>query len=126
MTIRTLSSKRVKKSHEAPPAVKPEASTVPSRPLPRAHANRLPSKRCHQSDTALAVSLSASGDRIMTAPHTFGRIVTIPDGDIAMVQLDQTLSVNGTANTTDYVSMTHFQWDSTQQCWKPKFTPSDK
>ena len=65
----------------------------------------------------------------MTAPHTFGRIITIPDGDIAMVQLDLTLSVNATdsfSDHTNYVSMNHFQWDPTQQCWKPKFAPADK
>ncbi|CAF4735283.1 unnamed protein product, partial [Rotaria sp. Silwood2] len=38
---------------------------------------------------------SAIGDRILTAPQTFGRIVTIPDGDIAMIQLDHILAVNG-------------------------------
>ncbi|CAF3120530.1 unnamed protein product, partial [Rotaria sp. Silwood2] len=38
---------------------------------------------------------SAIGDRILTAPQTFGPIVTIPDGDIAMIQLDHILTVNG-------------------------------
>ncbi len=76
---------------------------------------------------------SAIGDRILTAPQTFGRIVTIPDGDIAMIQFDHILAVNGSMiingslnDHTNYVSMKNFEWDASQEYWKPKFAHGDK
>lgn len=69
----------------------------------------------------------------MTAPQTFGRIVIIPDGDIAMIQFDQILAVNGSMIThgslndhTNYVSMANFEWDSAHDYWRPKFAHGDK
>ncbi|CAF2647567.1 unnamed protein product [Rotaria sp. Silwood2] len=76
---------------------------------------------------------SAIGDRILTAPQTFGRIVTIPDGDIAMIQLDHILAVNGSMirngslnDHTNYVSMNNFEWDTSRDYWRPKFALGDK
>ena len=77
--------------------------------------------------------LSAIGDRILTAPQTFGRIVTIPEADIAMIQMDHILAVNGSMITngsltdhTSYVSMNNFEWDPIHEYWKPKFAMGDK
>ncbi len=77
--------------------------------------------------------LSAIGDRILTAPQTFGRIITIPDADIAMIQFDHILAVNGSMIThrslndhTNYVSMNNFEWDPIHEYWKPKFSLGDK
>jgi hypothetical protein len=77
--------------------------------------------------------LSAIGDRILTAPQSFGRIITIPDNEIAMVQLDHVLTVNGAMTSTgslidhtNYVNMSDFQWDLSHEYWKPKFASGDK
>jgi hypothetical protein len=76
---------------------------------------------------------SAIGDRILTAPQTFGRIITIPDADIAMVQFDHILAVNGSMivngslnDHTNYVSMNNFEWDASHEYWRPKFAFGDK
>jgi hypothetical protein len=82
----------------------------------------------HSSGSFLAI-----GDRILTAPQRFGRIVTLPDAEIAMVQLDHVLAVNGAmistgtlTDHTNYVNMSNFEWDSSHEYWKPKFTSGDK
>lgn len=73
------------------------------------------------------------GDRILIAPQTFGRIVTMPDGDIAMIQLDNILAINGSMITngslndhTNYVSINNFEWDIVHEYWKPKNTHGDR
>jgi hypothetical protein len=77
--------------------------------------------------------LSAIGDRILTAPQTFGRIITLPEADVAMVQFDNILAVNGSMITngslndhTSHVSMNNFEWDAIHEYWKPKFSLGDK
>ncbi|CAF0950787.1 unnamed protein product [Rotaria sordida] len=131
MTIRTLSSKRMKKINEPLPAVydttKPEIensnkrlqeqTVLSPKSSQRANVNRVP----------------AIGDRILTAPQSFGRIVTLPDTEIAMIQLDHILALNGamvsngSANDhTTYVNMNNFEWDPSHEYWKPKFASGDK
>jgi hypothetical protein len=39
--------------------------------------------------------LSAIGDRILTAPQKIGRIITLPETDVAMIQFDHVLAING-------------------------------
>lgn len=77
--------------------------------------------------------LLAIGDRILIAPQTSGRIVTLPDAEIAMIQLDHVLSINGSmisngtlTDHTHYVNVNNFEWDSQHEYWKPKFTSGDK
>jgi hypothetical protein len=81
----------------------------------------------------LLLFFSAIGDRILTAPQSFGRIVTLPDTEIALIQLDHVLGINGAmisnGTLTDhstYVNMSNFEWDSSHEYWKPKFTSGDK
>jgi hypothetical protein len=80
-----------------------------------------------------SIYFSAIGDRILTAPQTFGRIVTMPEVDVAMIQLDNILAVNGSMITngslsdhTNYVNMNNFEWDGMHEYWKPKFALGDK
>ncbi len=77
--------------------------------------------------------MSAIGDRILTAPQSSGRIVTLPDNEIAMIQFDYVLAVNGSMTSngtltdhTNYVNMGNFEWDPSHEYWKPKFTSGDK
>lgn len=86
-----------------------------------------------KSNTPPSLYLSAIGDRILVAPQTFGRIVTMPDADTAMIQLDHILAVNGSMTThgslndhTNYVNMNNFEWDAMHEYWKPKFAMGDK
>ena len=85
------------------------------------------------SERTSSASFSAIGDRILAAPQTFARIITIPDADVAMVQFDNILAVNGSMisngslnDNTNYVSMNHFEWDAVHEYWKPKFSVGDK
>jgi len=85
------------------------------------------------SKTKSRTYLSAIGDRILTAPQTFARIVTLPEGDLAMVQFENILAVNGSMisngslnDNTSYVSMNNFEWDLTHEYWKPKFSAGDR
>ncbi len=73
------------------------------------------------------------GDRILTAPQSSRRIVTLPDAEIAMIQLDYVLGSNGAmisngtlTDHTHYVNMSNFEWDYQHEYWKPKFTSGDK
>ena len=57
----------------------------------------------------------------------------MPDADIAMIQLDHILAVNGSMIThgslndhTNYVNIHHFEWDSMHEYWKPKFALGDR
>ena len=75
----------------------------------------------------------AIGDRILTAPQCFGRIVTLPDTEIAMIQFDNILSVNGAMisngsfiDHTNYIHMSDFEWDLSHEYWKPKYASGDK
>ncbi len=50
-----------------------------------------------------------------------------------MIQLDNILSVNGSMiangslnDHTNYVNMNNFEWDTTHEYWKPKFSLGDK
>ncbi len=59
--------------------------------------------------------------------------MTLPDAEIALIQLDHVLAVNGAmisngtlTDHTHYVNMTNFEWDSQHEYWKPKFTSGDK
>lgn len=77
--------------------------------------------------------LLAIGDRILTAPQSSGRIVTLPDAEIAMIQLDNVLAVNGSmisngtlTDHTTYINVSSFEWDAQHEYWKPKFTLGDK
>jgi hypothetical protein len=77
--------------------------------------------------------LSAIGDRILTAPQKIGRIITLPETDVAMIQFDHVLAINGSMiangsfnDNTNYVSMNNFEWDGSHEYWKPKFTFGDK
>lgn len=73
------------------------------------------------------------GDRILTGPQSFGRIITLPDAEIAMIQLDHVLAVNGSminsgssGDHTQYVNLNAFEWDLIHEYWKPKFTYGDR
>jgi hypothetical protein len=75
----------------------------------------------------------AIGDRILTAPQSFGRIVTLPDAEIAMIQLDHVLAINGAmisngslTDHTNYVNIGNFQWDPIHEYWRPKFAFGDR
>lgn len=77
--------------------------------------------------------LPAIGDRILIGPQNSGRIVTLPDAEIAMIQLDNIVHVNGAmisngglTDHTRYVNVNDFEWDSQHEYWKPKFTSGDK
>lgn len=57
----------------------------------------------------------------------------MPDADIAMIQLDHILAVNGSMIThgslndhTNYVNINHFEWDSMHEYWRPKFAHGDR
>lgn len=59
--------------------------------------------------------------------------MTLPDAEIAMIQLDHVLAVNGAmisngtlTDHTQYVNISHFEWDSQHEYWKPKFASGDK
>ena len=59
--------------------------------------------------------------------------MTIPSADIAMIQLDHILALNGSMIThgslndhTNYVSMNNFEWDAARDYWRPKFAQGDK
>ncbi len=59
--------------------------------------------------------------------------MTLPDAEIAMIQLDHVLAINGAmisngtlTDHTNYVNMSHFEWDPQHEYWKPKFTSGDK
>ena len=59
--------------------------------------------------------------------------MTLPDTEIAMIQLDNVLAVNGAmisngtlTDHTHYVNMTNFEWDYQHEYWKPKFASGDK
>jgi hypothetical protein len=75
----------------------------------------------------------AIGDRILVAPQSLGRIVTLSDVDLAMVQLDDVLAVNGAMNSsgtlaehTTYVTIKNFEWNPVQEHWKPILTSHDR
>lgn len=75
----------------------------------------------------------AIGDRILAGPQSFGRIVTLPDADLAMVQLDHVLAVNGSmvshgtlSDHTTYVTINNFEWNPAQEYWRPKSSHGDR
>ncbi|CAF1149162.1 unnamed protein product [Rotaria sordida] len=129
MTMRTLSTKKTKKINEPlqVETTKPEQDNSNKRQQERILSSPKSSQRApiHRIPTI--------GDRILTAPQTFARIVTIPDGDIAMIQFDHILAVNGSMikngslnDHTNYVSMNNFEWDASHDYWRPKFALGDK
>ncbi|CAF1263136.1 unnamed protein product [Adineta steineri] len=129
MAIRTLSTKKTKKTIE-PTLVdankadndnsskrQQEQNTSSPKPSQRGHVQRAP----------------GIGDRILTGPQKSGRIVTLPESDVALIQFDHILAINGSmisngsfSDHTNYVNMTNFEWDGPHEYWKPKFTFGDK
>ncbi|CAF1332696.1 unnamed protein product [Adineta steineri] len=142
MTIRTLSTKRMKKTKETfsignEPMIPDnenlnqrvqEEHKLPPKPAQRASTHHVP-----DLETLCSIYFSAIGDRVLTAPQCFGRIVTIPDTEIAMIQFDNILSVNGAMisngsfiDHTNYIHMSDFEWDLSHEYWKPKYASGDK
>ena len=75
-----------------------ERSALSSRSSQRPNTHRVPST---YSNSFIYLQKYASGtfacildigDRVLTAPQRIGRIITIPDTEIAMVQFDHILS----------------------------------
>ncbi len=78
-------------------------------------------------------SSAAIGDRILTTPQSFGRIITLPDAELALIQLDHVLAINGAmistgtlTDHTNYVDIKNFEWDPQHEYWKPRNTSGDK
>ncbi|CAF4102206.1 unnamed protein product [Rotaria sp. Silwood2] len=131
MAIRTLSTKRIKKINESLPAVQDTSTQEIENSNKRLQEQAILSPKVSQRANANRVP--AIGDRILTAPQSFGRIVTLPDTEIAMIQLDHILAVNGAmissssaSDHTTYVNMNNFEWDPSHEYWKPKFASGDK
>ncbi|CAF3333891.1 unnamed protein product [Rotaria sp. Silwood1] len=131
MAIRTLSTKRIKKINEPLPAVYDTTTPEIENSNRRLQEQTISSPKSSQRTNVNRVP--AIGDRILTAPQSFGRIVTLPDAEIAMIQLDHVLAHNGamissgSANEhTTYVNMNNFEWDPSHEYWKPKFASGDK
>ncbi|CAF4134840.1 unnamed protein product [Rotaria socialis] len=131
MAIRTLSTKRVKKVNEPLSIV--HATTIsendssPRRSQERSVSSPKSSQRGNPNRTP------AIGDRILTGPQSFGRIITLPDTEIAMIQLDHVLALNGamissssSVDHTQYVNMSSFEWDTSHEYWKPINTSGDR
>ncbi|CAF0761761.1 unnamed protein product [Adineta ricciae] len=131
MTIRTLSTKRMKKS-KAPSLVANEPLRVEStNSNQHSQEHSAPSSRSSQRPNTHRVP--NIGDRVLTAPQRIGRIVTIPDTEIAMVQFDHILSAYGAmvsngslSDHTNYIHLSDFEWDIVHEYWKPKCASGDK
>ncbi|UJR26452.1 hypothetical protein I4U23_007782 [Adineta vaga] len=130
MTIRTLSTKRMKKI-KIPTAAESPLRVESVNSNQRSQERNTPSPRSSlRGNTNRVASI---GDRVLTAPQSIGRVVTIPDADIAMIQFDHILSVHGAmvsngslSDHTSYVHLSDFQWDATHEYWKPKRASGDK
>ncbi|CAF3750615.1 unnamed protein product [Rotaria sp. Silwood1] len=129
MTMRTLSTKKIKKINE--PLLAETNKSEHDSSNKRQQERNISSPK--SSQRVPVHRIPTIGDRILTAPQTFGRIVTIPDGDIAMIQFDHILAVNGSMikngslnDHTNYVSMNNFEWDASHDYWRPKFALGDK
>ena len=89
---------------------------------------------CLSSSVQLCVVYRVGiGDRVLTAPQSVGRIVTLPDSEIAMIQFDHILSLRGAmvstgslSDHTNYIHMSDFEWDASHEYWKPKFASGDQ
>ncbi|CAF3778294.1 unnamed protein product [Rotaria magnacalcarata] len=131
MAIRTLSTKRVKKVKEPlsivhAPTISENDSSA-KRSQERSILSPKSSQRGYPNRTP------AIGDRILTGPQSFGRIITLPDTEIAMIQLDHVLALNGamissssSVDHTQYVNMSSFEWDTSHEYWKPRNTSGDR
>ncbi|CAF1548017.1 unnamed protein product, partial [Didymodactylos carnosus] len=128
MTIRTLSTKRTKKVTD-PNQV--EVQLIENDAINQQSANE--AKIQEQSPRLRSARIPAIGDRILTGPQSFGRIVTLPDAEIAMIQLDNILATNGAMvsngglpDSINYVNMNNFEWDGIRDFWRPKHAIGDK
>lgn len=79
------------------------------------------------------VSLVGIGERVLTGPQSFGRIVTLPDSETAMIQLEHLLASTGAmishglpSDLTQNVHMSQFEWDVAHDYWKPKAATGDR
>ncbi|CAF0835886.1 unnamed protein product [Adineta ricciae] len=129
MAIRTLSTKKTKKVVEPPlvEANKVENENTSRRQLEQSVSSpkQLPRSNIHR--------VPAIADRILTAPQRFGRIITIPETDVALVQFDHVLAINGSMiangsfnDHSNYVNTNNFEWDAVHEYWKPKLASGDK
>ncbi|UJR22622.1 hypothetical protein I4U23_025663 [Adineta vaga] len=129
MAMRTLSTKKTKKIVE-PPLVETNKVENENSSRRQQEQNLLSPKQPTRTNTH---RVPAIGDRILTAPQRCGRIITIPEADVALVQYDHILAINGSMiangsfnDHSNYVSTNNFEWDAAHEYWKPKLAYGDK
>ena len=62
---------------------------------------------------------------MLIGPQCIGRIVTIPETDICLVQFDYLLGINGSMSVYGqpgdhylYANLKHFEWDEAKKFWR--------
>ena len=87
------------------------------------------------SSTVLGVLLVPDlGDKVLLGPQNIGRIISIPEPDIALVQMDIIPSETGAMISTPknaeehytYLDMNQVYFDQYGDYWRPKGTVGDR
>jgi hypothetical protein len=67
----------------------------------------------------------AIGDNVLIGPQYIGRIVTIPEADICLIQFDYLLGINGSMSVYGqpgdhylYAKLKNFEWDEIKKFWR--------
>ncbi|XP_064625626.1 uncharacterized protein LOC135486618 isoform X2 [Lineus longissimus] len=97
----------------------------------------IPDRKRVQSSKTTKQELSKPpdiGDRLLLGPQNVGRIVSLPELDIALVQMDVIPTANGSMVSTvknsdehfTYVDLKHVRWDPQSGFWRPLNTVGDR
>lgn len=101
----------------------------------RSSPDKSGSKLVRVNSSKIATQMQAKlGDKILLGPQTLGRIISIPESDIVLVQMDVIPSETGAmiSNTKNadehytYINLDQVYWDNLRGYWRPKGTVGDR
>lgn len=73
------------------------------------------------------------GERVLLGPQNIGRVISVPESDIVLVQMDEVPAETGAMVSSHdpeehytYLDMQHLYWDFLGNYWRPKGTVGDR